>query len=510
MPGRPGTIAVLGDAGCAAPPTPGPPRSAAPAPCSCPRSAARWPAMAAALGSYTAGLCRLRIVYSRRGGAVRLVRRRAVARLLPAQLRRAVLLVRGRARHFHRSTWLDGLVAGLAAAAFSAAIAYDVLISHAGGEPIVVAVNLAYPIADLLLITTVVCVFGFTGWRPGRAWLLLGLGMLGNCLADGIYLVQAAHDTYVQGTWLDAVWPARLPRDGPCRLAAAPGARRPRRRVARAGDPVVSTLVAVGRPHGLGARRRAPDRDPPRRRRDRPVGRPDDDHLPRGPPARRDPPPGADRRPHRPAQPPRARPRALDAEIARGAARPACCSSTSTASRSSTTRSATTSATLLLRASAPRLAAGARPATCSRGSAATSSPSCSRDDRRRRGARRGRRAARERSRRRSRSTASRCTSTRASASPSSRSTPRTRSSCCKHADVAMYQAKRDRTGVARLPRRARRAQPRPPRRSSASCAARIAARRARAALPAPGRHRHRPASRRRGARALAAPDARRC
>ena len=45
-----------------------------------------------------------------------------------------VLLVRGRARHFHRSTWLDGLVAGLAAAAFSAAIAYDVLISHAGGR----------------------------------------------------------------------------------------------------------------------------------------------------------------------------------------------------------------------------------------------------------------------------------------------------------------------------------------------------------------------------------------
>jgi hypothetical protein len=71
-----------------------------------------------------------------------------------------VLLVRSRARHLHRSTWLDGLVAGLAAAAFSAAIAYDVLMSHAGGRPLVVAVNLAYPIADLLLITTVVCVFG--------------------------------------------------------------------------------------------------------------------------------------------------------------------------------------------------------------------------------------------------------------------------------------------------------------------------------------------------------------
>src|SRR6185312_8066216 len=161
-----------------------------------------WAAMAAALGSYTAGYVGFGIAYS--DGAVPYVSFADALWLgfYPLSYVGLVLLVRGRARHFHRSTWLDGLVAGLAAAAFSAAIAYDVLISHAGGRPIVVAVNLAYPIADLLLITTVVCVFGFTGWRPGRAWLLLGLGMLGNCLADGTYLVQAAHDTYVQGTWL--------------------------------------------------------------------------------------------------------------------------------------------------------------------------------------------------------------------------------------------------------------------------------------------------------------------
>jgi hypothetical protein len=157
-----------------------------------------------------------------------------------------VSLVRGRARHFHRSTWLDGLVAGLAAAAFSAAIAYDVLLSHAGGEPIVVAVNLAFPIGDLLLITTVVCVFGMTGWRPGRAWTLLGLGLLGNCVADAIYLVQAAGDTYVQGTWLDAVWPVAF-------LVIALAAWQPLPdRHAGVGEwralaiPTVSTLVAVG------------------------------------------------------------------------------------------------------------------------------------------------------------------------------------------------------------------------------------------------------------------------
>ena len=205
-----------------------------------------WAAMAAALGSYTAGYIGFGIVYS--DDAVPYVSFADALWLgfYPLSYVGLVLLVRGRARHFHRSTWLDGLVAGLAAAAFSAAIAYDVLISHAGGQPLVVAVNLAYPIADLLLITTVVCVFGFTGWRPGRAWLLLGLGMLGNCLADGTYLVQAAHDTYVQGTWLDAVWPVAF-------LVMALAAWQPLpARGAQGGEwralaiPSVSTLVAVG------------------------------------------------------------------------------------------------------------------------------------------------------------------------------------------------------------------------------------------------------------------------
>jgi diguanylate cyclase (GGDEF)-like protein len=205
-----------------------------------------WAAMAAALASYTAGYVGFGIVYS--DGAVPYVSFADALWLgfYPLSYVGLVLLVRGRARHFHRSTWLDGLVAGLAAAAFSAAIAYDVLITHVGGKPIVVAVNLAYPIADLLLITTVVCVFGVTGWRPGRAWLLLGLGMLGNCFADGTYLVQAANDTYVQGTWLDAVWPVAF-------LVMALAAWQPMPAAgARVGEwralaiPAVSTLVAAG------------------------------------------------------------------------------------------------------------------------------------------------------------------------------------------------------------------------------------------------------------------------
>ena len=70
--------------------------------------------------------------------------------------------------------------------------------------------NLAYPLGDLLLLSAVFGVFSLTRWRPGRRWLLLGLGVLATALADAIYLFQSASDTYVEGSWIDILWPAAL------------------------------------------------------------------------------------------------------------------------------------------------------------------------------------------------------------------------------------------------------------------------------------------------------------
>jgi diguanylate cyclase (GGDEF)-like protein len=42
----------------------------------------------------------------------------------------------------------------------------------------------------------------------GRAWTLLAAGLVATAIADGIFLVQSASDSYVQGTVLDAIWPA--------------------------------------------------------------------------------------------------------------------------------------------------------------------------------------------------------------------------------------------------------------------------------------------------------------
>ncbi|MBN1527424.1 MAG: diguanylate cyclase [Thermoleophilaceae bacterium] len=118
-----------------------------------------------------------------------------------------MLLLRSRMR-FRGSQWLDGAIAASAVAALAGAIAFEPIVAATVGEPVAVAVNLSYPIADLLLLSLVVASFALSGWRPDRGSALIGLGMGLMAVGDGIYLFQSAQGTYAEGTLLDAMWPA--------------------------------------------------------------------------------------------------------------------------------------------------------------------------------------------------------------------------------------------------------------------------------------------------------------
>ena len=72
--------------------------------------------------------------------------------------------------------WLDGITAAFAAAALGAAILVDLVLETTEGSTSTVVTNLAYPLGDVLLLSAVFGVFSLTGWRPGRRWLVLGLG----------------------------------------------------------------------------------------------------------------------------------------------------------------------------------------------------------------------------------------------------------------------------------------------------------------------------------------------
>jgi diguanylate cyclase (GGDEF)-like protein len=118
-----------------------------------------------------------------------------------------VLLARARLSHLSLSASLDGAIAGLAVAALTMALAFQPIVDASAGNVATVATNLAYPIGDVTLLSLVVAGLGLSRWRPGRAWLLIGAGLALNAIADVIYLVQTANETYREGTLLDVLWP---------------------------------------------------------------------------------------------------------------------------------------------------------------------------------------------------------------------------------------------------------------------------------------------------------------
>jgi two-component system cell cycle response regulator len=128
----------------------------------------------------------------------------------PATLVALVLLVRSRLRGARASLWLDGLIGAVATTALAAALAYGPVIHEgsAGSLSPAVVTGLAYPVGDLLLLGMITAIFGLTSWNPGRAWLVLGLGLALNAVGDAIYLVQTADGTWVEDGWVNAFWPA--------------------------------------------------------------------------------------------------------------------------------------------------------------------------------------------------------------------------------------------------------------------------------------------------------------
>ena len=128
----------------------------------------------------------------------------------PALYLGLLLLLRLRISTFNASLWLDGLTAALAAGAVGASVLLEVVVASTHGAALTVLTNLAYPLGDIVLLALLVFVFAVNGWRPGRAWSLIGLALVVNTVGDGIYLYQTALGTYSAGTYLDAVWPTSL------------------------------------------------------------------------------------------------------------------------------------------------------------------------------------------------------------------------------------------------------------------------------------------------------------
>jgi two-component system, cell cycle response regulator len=119
-----------------------------------------------------------------------------------------LLLLRSRLRPFRASLWLDGAVGGLALAALTTALLFGPALSATEGDATTVAVTLAYPVADLLLLCCAGLGLGLTGWRPGRAWGFIIAGLVLTAVGDAVYSYTLSAGTYEPGALIDTLWPA--------------------------------------------------------------------------------------------------------------------------------------------------------------------------------------------------------------------------------------------------------------------------------------------------------------
>ena len=118
----------------------------------------------------------------------------------------SVLLVRARADEIDWRLWMDGAIAALGTAALWTAFVFDFVADQTNGTAAQVATTLAYPLGDTVLLSMVVGVVALTGWRPGRAWTPLLLGLTTMAVADVAYTLQSTDLGLPEGLWVEPLY----------------------------------------------------------------------------------------------------------------------------------------------------------------------------------------------------------------------------------------------------------------------------------------------------------------
>lgn len=118
-----------------------------------------------------------------------------------------VLLVRDRVPIFELHRWIDGVVVMLVVATPWIAVFLQPIATHSSDSALADAVDFAYPLGDAIVVGATLGAIALMGWRPGRMWIVLGLGLVAIGLADAIYSVAALQHSY-RGGFYDAAWAA--------------------------------------------------------------------------------------------------------------------------------------------------------------------------------------------------------------------------------------------------------------------------------------------------------------
>jgi diguanylate cyclase (GGDEF)-like protein len=119
-----------------------------------------------------------------------------------------VLFMRGKLRRLAGPSWLDGIVAGLGAAALCATFDFHGLARAAGTGTLATATNLAYPIGDMVLLGLVVGGYALLPGSFRGVWLLLSVGLGVVVVGDTVNVFSNTLAASRPGSIIDALaWP---------------------------------------------------------------------------------------------------------------------------------------------------------------------------------------------------------------------------------------------------------------------------------------------------------------
>jgi diguanylate cyclase (GGDEF)-like protein len=118
------------------------------------------------------------------------------------------LVLIGRERFARRGVgmWVDGLLGGLALAAVVAATALQASLSHLDAAAGAAITGAAYPLADVALLTFLATMFAGSSWRPSSSGAVLVAGLLVLVGVDTIFAVDSAYGGWLAGGSYDPLW----------------------------------------------------------------------------------------------------------------------------------------------------------------------------------------------------------------------------------------------------------------------------------------------------------------
>jgi diguanylate cyclase len=118
----------------------------------------------------------------------------------------------GRERYARRGVgmWLDGLLGGLALGAVTAATALQASLGHLDAAGSATVTGAAYPLADVALLTFLATMFAGSSWRPSLSGLALVASLVVLVAVDTIYAVDTADGGWLAGGPYDPLWPLAM------------------------------------------------------------------------------------------------------------------------------------------------------------------------------------------------------------------------------------------------------------------------------------------------------------